>query len=111
MRGRRDRGAAVVWAIALCGALLLMSYGVLVVVAAGAARQRAAGAADLAALAAAGPGGCAVAEGIAHANGASLVSCRLVDGDALVVVRVPVGIAAPTGESLSAEATARAGPP
>lgn len=101
----------MVWAVALCGALLLMSYGVLVVVAAGAARQKAAGAADLAALAAAGPGGCAAADGIARANGAMLVACRLADGDAVVVVRVPVGIAAPTGEALSAEATARAGPP
>jgi secretion/DNA translocation related TadE-like protein len=108
---RRDRGAAVVWAVGLCAALLLVSHAVLLVVAAGATRQRAVGAADLAALAAAGPGGCPAADGIARANGGTLVSCRLSGGDAVVVVRVTSRIATPTGDVLAHEATARAGPP
>jgi secretion/DNA translocation related TadE-like protein len=107
----RDRGAGVVWAVALCAALLLVSSAVLLVVAAGATHQRAAGAADLAALAAAGPGGCPSASAVAERNGAVLVECRAQGGDVVVVVRVDAGLTTPTGEPLTAVATARAGLP
>jgi hypothetical protein len=69
------------------------------------ARHRAESAADLAALAAAGRGGCAAAELTANASGAVVQRCaRRADGSVVVSVRVAAG---PFG---AAQATARAGP-
>lgn len=87
---RDERGFATV-VTAVCIAVVLVcavtGWGLLAV---GGARVRAATAADLAALAAAGSGGCAAAAPIASGNGAELVSC-VQDGAAYaVVVAVPV---------------------
>jgi hypothetical protein len=70
------------------------------------ARHRAEAVADLAALAAAGPAGCAGAQLTANASEAVLVRCSpRSDASVIVAVRLRSGLFGPV------DATARAGPP
>ena len=119
MTRRDERGAAIVWALALVAVIAVFGLAASAVALRVAARQQAAAAADLAALAgAAAPDDqCAVAAHLADANGATLVDCRT-DGTDLVVT---VNAEAPNALQLFAtvlgaqvspvEATARAGAP
>lgn len=110
-----ERGSATVWVIALSGVLAVVGAAVVLVAAATVARHRAEAAADLAALAAAGRAawgeadGCALAELVATANAARLVSCAVGAG-AVVEVRVSVPVRLGRLGVLSASGRALAGP-
>ncbi|MBG0814018.1 flp pilus-assembly TadE/G-like family protein [Planomonospora sp. ID82291] len=115
MQGRRERGSATVWTVAVMAVLFMLTVTVVLTGTARAARHRAQSAADLGALAAArlaftGPGrGCAEATALAAANGARLLRCSSgVDG--VVEVRVVVGFSLPIIGGREATARARAGP-
>ncbi|WP_104526331.1 Rv3654c family TadE-like protein [Blastococcus atacamensis] len=94
---RDERGSATVWVLILSAVLVAVAAAAVLVGLGMGARHRAATAADLAALAAAGravvgdPDPCAAAAGIAAANGAELVGCRLEPG-AVVSVQVSVTV-------------------
>lgn len=120
MSRRPDDGAAAAWALMLVTFLVAMVIAGTLVAQALAARSRAAAAADLAALAAApsaaqsSPTTCAVAAGVAAANGADVRACVVASGEVRVVVEVPWRgllqrlmplVSGPEG----AEASARAG--
>lgn len=113
-----DAGSATVWLVALAMLGTAVFAGTLAVGAVVTARHRAEAAADLAALAAADrllvdeDGGCALAAGIAGAQGAALVSCavdRLADA-VEVVAEVPVRGLPLRLTAGPARARARAGP-
>ena len=110
-----ERGSAGIWAVAVVGALLTVSLGVLAWSGALVARQRAQNAADLAALAAArhavsGGEGCAAAGRLVSAAGGRLLGCTVHDG-AVVTVLVEVPVPLVRGlEIPPARARARAGP-
>ena len=95
MRPHGDEGAAAVWAAMLVALLVASLLGGALVVQVLAARSRAAAAADLAALAAApsaaqsSPTTCAVAAGVATANGADVRACTVGSGEVRLVVQVP----------------------
>ena len=113
-----DRGAAVVWALALISVLLMVSSLASAVAVQAIARQRVATIADLAALAGAQTRGepCRAADDAARANDAQLVSCALDGTDVVVTVRRPAPelvtrvIAALGGRANDVDASARAGP-
>lgn len=110
-----ERGSGTVLVLGVIGVLLALAVGVAALIRAQAAAGRARLAADLAALggatalnsitAPADP--CAVAGGVARANGAALSSCAVTGEDVVVeaVVRVQV-----LGVDRTATAAARAGP-
>lgn len=105
-----ERGSGTVVALAVVGATVSLTAGMLTVGGAVAAQRRATAAADLSALAAADvavgrmPGEpCETAETVAAANGAHTASC--VSDDVVVTVTVTVDYL-----GLSARASARAGP-
>ena len=115
-RGPSDeRGSATVWVIALSAVLAVLAAAVVLVGSATVARHRAGTAADLAALAAAGravlgePDACDLADRVARANAAALVSCS-VDGSSVVDVRVDVPVRLGGLGVHVASARARAGP-
>jgi secretion/DNA translocation related TadE-like protein len=108
---RSEGGAGAVLALAIVGAVAIVLVGMLGIGSALVVRQRVVGAADAAALAAADaasgavPGiPCALADEVAHANGAALIACRIDGLVASVTVSASAG-ALPVG------ARARAGPP
>lgn len=112
-RGRTERGAATLFAVACLGLLLLVGAALGVVAAMVRAHRSAQAAADLAALAAAaeaGRGGaaCAAAARAAAANGAELDRCRQRGREVTVWVTVP----GPRwlGQTADLDAQARAGP-
>lgn len=116
---RSDRGAAVVWSLALMAVLGLVAYVGAAVGALAVARQQAATVADLAALAAAQSAvdPCDRARAVAATNAVQLVGCR-VEGDDVVVdlrARVPTiaaGFLAAIGAAASGlDVSARAGAP
>ncbi len=92
---RIDEGSATVVSLALVLLLSLLCVALVLVGSAILERQRAQAAADLAALAAAtrfwsGPdAACSRARAVATRNGALLVRCLVLGGDARVVVRRP----------------------
>lgn len=116
---RDERGAAIVWALALVWVLLLVGFAAAGVTAQTIARQRAATAADIAALAGAQGLGdpCVFAERSARANGMALASCTIEGSDVTVEVTAPppavVGrlLAVLGRDAPPVSATARAGPP
>lgn len=92
-RGPGERGAASLFAVACLALLLLLGSALGVVTAMVRAHRVAQSAADLAALAAAaaaaaGQDPCVAGAGVAAANGARLVSCRVEGFDAVVSVEV-----------------------
>ena len=110
----RDGGAATVLVVGLVAALLVLTAGALVIASAVVASHRARVAGDLAALAGAaalqdsadGGRACAVAQGVARANGAVLQGCSSA-GDGIITVRVTVDAAL---WPRPASARSRAGP-
>ncbi len=116
---RPDRGAAVVWSIALTAVLVLVASVGIGVGAIVVARQRLATVADLAALAGAQAltDPCEQARMVAQANAVALGSCRVDGADVVVEVRVPApGAVAALLASLDGQApmlvmNARAGRP
>jgi secretion/DNA translocation related TadE-like protein len=115
----RERGAAVVWSLALVSLLLVVGLCTMAAASVMVARQRAAAAADIAALAGAQAlaDPCGHAGASAAANGAALTACGEDAADVVVEVTVPppaildrflalVGRAA-----APVRASARAGPP
>lgn len=110
-----ERGSGTVLVLGVIGALLALAVGVAALIQAQAAAGRARLAADLAALggatalnsitAPADP--CAVAGGVARANGAVLGSCAVTGEDVVVEVGVRVQV---LGVDRTATAAARAGP-
>lgn len=108
-----QRGAASVLVTACLAVLLLIGAALGVVAAIVRAHRAAQSAADLAALAGAGAlqrgdDPCGSATGLAAANGARLVGCRIDGRD--VVVRVEVSGPRWLGAVADPDATARAGP-
>jgi len=87
---REERGSATVYAVSLLAALLAVAAALAWAGGAVVAHRRAQAAADLAALAGAShPGsGCAQAETVAGANGATLLECRSDGGHVWVTVEV-----------------------
>jgi len=113
MRRGRDRGAATILALSIIGALLSLTAGGLIVGSVVLASHRARLAADLGALAGAAAvqdgssasAACAVAEKVAHANGAGTQACSLHDAD----LEIRVAVAASLWPA-PATARSRAGP-
>lgn len=110
---RGDRGSATLMTMALAGVLLFTGAALAVVGGVLVAQREAQAAADLASLAAAaaaanGGDACAVAAGVATANGAVLASCRVQGRE--VEVGVTVRGPHPLGRRLDVPARARAGP-
>lgn len=114
---RADRGSASVWVVACSAVVLLVGVVASLRTSAVLARHRAESAADFAALAAAGrigrsDDGCAVAGGIAAANGAHLVHCRTTlaadgrSGTVDVVVSLAVHLPGLPGQQVTASARA-----
>lgn len=116
---RGERGAAVVWSLALVCVVLMSGLIAAAVGVQAVARQRAATVADLSALAGAqAPDDrCAAAASAARANDAVVVACTLRGPDVIVTVRQQepafVGrVLAAFGRGAAyVEATSRAGPP
>ena len=116
---RNERGAAIVWALALVSVLLLVGLAAAGVMAQAVARQRVATAADIAAVAGAQAldDPCACAERSARANGMELSACTIDGPDIIVDVTTPlpgvVGrlLAFLGRDAPPVSATARAGPP
>lgn len=114
-----DRGAAIVWALALVSVILLAGLLGGAVAEESVVRQRTATAADLSVLAAAQAVGdaCAAAAATAAANGVSLATCTFDGADAVVEVRRPPPalvsrlLALLGHRPVDVTATARAGPP
>ena len=114
-RAAGERGSGTVLVLGVIGVLLALAVGVTALIRAQAAAGRARLAADLAALggatalnsitAPADP--CAVAGGVARANGAVLSSCAVTGEDVVVEVGVRVQV---LGVGRTATAAARAGP-
>lgn len=113
-----DRGSASIWVLACCALLLTVAFASTLRATAVVARHRAEAAADLAALAAAGQigvsdRGCAAAERIAAANGASVRRCvpaLAADGrSGTVTVWLAVPVRLPVVGSRDVLASARAG--
>jgi len=108
-----DSGMATIWAVGVIVVLLLLATGLLWFGAAVMARHKATAAADLAALATAsraeeGEGlACDQALWISRQMSVHLVSCRLVQQDALVEVVTEADF---LGMSMAINAKARAGP-
>jgi len=110
-----EQGSGTVLVLGIIGALLALAVGATALIQAQVAAGRARLAADLAALGGAtalnsvtAPGDpCAVAGGVAEANGAALGSCTVVGEDVVVEVGVRVRI---LGVARTATARARAGP-
>jgi secretion/DNA translocation related TadE-like protein len=106
-----DRGSASILALGVALVVLLFAGGVAMAGGVTVARHRAETAADLGALAGAvhaadgEPAACVEAERVVHANGATLLGCRL---DALDVT-VTAAVQVPGGWG-TASASARAGP-
>ena len=110
-----ERGSGTVLVLGVIGVLLALAVGVAALIRAQAAAGRARLAADLAALggatalnsitAPADP--CAVAGGVARANGAALSSCAVTGEDVVVEAAVRVQV---LGVDRTATAAARAGP-
>lgn len=107
-----DSGSATVWATFCAVSLCAVFAAVLALGQAISVRHRAAGAADLAALAAAqnalsgSPAACAVAERVAAAQGARVVSCDVREGVADVTALVRWGRYAPQIRSRAGPASA-----
>ncbi len=111
MSRRREQGSVSLFVVSCVALLLLLGAAAGVVVAMVHAHRMAQSAADLAALAAASAisgDPCAAGDGIATANGARQVSCRLEGRDA--IVRVVVDGPHWLGQVADLEAIARAGP-
>lgn len=114
-----ERGAAVVWSLALVSLLLTVGLVTMALAAQVVARQRVAAAADVAALVAAQAldDPCGRAGSSAAANGASLTSCGQDGLDVVVEVTMPApAVVARLLTLLGREAgpvtaSARAGPP
>lgn len=85
-----ERGSATVYAVALMAVVLSVAAALAWAGGAVVAHRRAQAAADLAALAGAShpESGCARAEAVADANGASLLHCRAAGGHVWVMVEV-----------------------
>lgn len=117
MRG--ERGAAIVWALALSCVLMVGGQLCLAMAQLTIARQQVATAADLAALAGAQTLGdpCQRAGAVAVANGANLQACTYDGIDVVVVAQVPAPalvrhLLAGIGQTgLTLRSTARAGQP
>ena len=114
-----DRGAALVWALALVSVILMAGFVALALGQQAVARQQVAAAADVAALGAAQTDGdpCSVAQTLATANEVQLIACAIDGVDVVVRVSRPapplvvrlfgmVGTRAP-----DVVGVARAGPP
>lgn len=86
----RDDGFALLWALAIAGALMIIGVAGLSLCALTLAHARAGNAADLAALAGASNvlDPCGSADRVATANSAELIDCALVEGDVTVRVQV-----------------------
>jgi secretion/DNA translocation related TadE-like protein len=110
MRG--DRGAAMVWALALAGVLVIVGGAGLSLGELALAHARAGNAADLAALAGASSPSdpCGAADRVAAANSAALLDCTFDSGDLFVRVGVSSPRLARWLASERLEVTARAGP-
>ncbi len=108
----RDDGYALLWSLALVGALVIVGAAGLSLCSLALAHARATNAADLAAIAAASNplAPCESAGRIAQANSAELIDCTNSDADAIVRVRVQAPAIAQWLGSDHLEATARAGP-
>ena len=87
---REERGSATVYAVSLLAALLAVAAALAWAGGAVVAHRRAQAAADLAALAGAShpESGCAQADAVAGANGATLLECRAAGGHVWVTVEV-----------------------
>jgi secretion/DNA translocation related TadE-like protein len=116
---RDDRGAAIVWSLALVTVIVLVGFVCAAVVVQVVARQRLMATADIAALAAAQSveSPCAAAAHVASANNANLVACGRDGADVIITVSatVPELVRRMTGllgnGATDLTATARAGPP
>lgn len=111
--GDDDKGAMTVTTAFAVAAILAVAVAVLLVATAATAAHSARSAADLSALAGAhalqeGHDACAVASGVAAANGAGLGICTIDDQD--VVTRAEVAVDLGLFGSRTASAVARAGP-
>jgi secretion/DNA translocation related TadE-like protein len=118
----RDRGSVSIWVISCAAVLLATSFVVVLRGQAVLARHRAEMGADLAALAAAArigidSGWCVAARRVAHANGASVLTCdvRLSPGGrsgfARVTVALSVRLAVVGTQTVVARAQAQRAPP
>jgi len=108
----RDDGFALLWSLALVGALMIIGMAGLSLCALTLAHARAGNAADLAAIAAASNARdpCGSADRVAVANSARLTGCTFADGDVIVRVQVRAPAIAQWLGSDRLEVTARAGP-
>jgi secretion/DNA translocation related TadE-like protein len=108
----RDGGFALLWTLAIAGALVILGMAGLSLFALTLSHARAGNAADLAAIAAASNvlDPCGSANRVAAANSAELIDCALVEGDVIVRVQVWASAIARWLGSDRLEVTARAGP-
>jgi len=108
----RDDGFALLWSMAIAGALVILGMAGLSLFALTLSHARAGNAADLAAIAAASNvlDPCGSASRVAAANSAELIDCALVEGDVIVRVQVRASAIAQWLGSDRLEVTARAGP-
>ena len=110
MRSRAERGPASLLVVSMTAVLLFVGIALAGVAGIVRAHRSAQAAADLAALAAASPGGrgCPAAAAVAEANRAVLVTCAVTGPEARVVVRADGPSLA--GRQVELMAEARAGP-
>jgi secretion/DNA translocation related TadE-like protein len=108
----RDDGFALLWSLAIAGALVIIGVAGLSLSALTLAHARAGNAADLAAIAAASNAldPCGSAERVASANSAELIDCAIADSDVIVRVQVRAPAIAQWLGGDRLEVTARAGP-
>jgi len=107
----RDDGFALLWSLALAGALIIIGMAGLSLCALTLAHARAGNAADLAAIAAASNARdpCGSADRVAAANSAQLTDCAIVEGDVIVRVLVRAPAIAQWWGSDRLEVSSRAG--
>lgn len=106
---RADAGAATVVGLAIIAVMASLLMVLLHVGAWSLARSHAAMVADIAAVSAARQGSCEAARHAIALHRAQLVDCVWEAGDAIVVVRTPIGVNSPLLPESSAEGRARAG--
>ena len=108
----RDGGFALLWSLALSGALAIVGAAGLSLCALALTHAHAGSAADLAAIAAASSvrDPCGSAGRVAQANSAELLDCAVVDNDVIVRVGVRTPAIAQWLGHDRLEVTARAGP-
>jgi secretion/DNA translocation related TadE-like protein len=107
-----DDGFALLWSLALAGALVIIGMAGLSLCVLTLSHARAGNAADLAAIAAASNvlDPCGSANRVAAANSAKLIDCTLVEGDVIVRVQVRAPAIAQWLGRDRLEVASRAGP-